>query len=239
MTALAFNAEGTLLAAASEGAASRGFGGCPPMNKLTLGLAVCLFAGTVTACATAPRSATPTYTLLPTATPTAQPSATPTPLPPTETPRQPAGLPRVTTTPRPTATPTTTLLPWTPPAYTPPLADPLALSVANAAQLQELAVLGNGLPADVAWSPDGALLAVAAYDWLDLYNTRTWELAARYELPAWQVAFSPAGGYLIAVAEDQVRWLDLATGTVMRQATSAMAFVSDFMIAVPAVNGWR
>lgn len=174
------------------------------------------------ACAEQNSAATATYTILPSATRTALASAT---LTPTEI-RQPSGLPRpsataplppATAAARLTASPTVTLAPYTPRPYTPPTPNALALSPANAGQGQELAELGNGRPADVAWSPDGALLAVAAFNWVDLYNTTTWDLAAHYPLLAQNVAFSPAGGFLVAASGDTVRWLDLATGTVVRE----------------------
>ncbi|MCC7360482.1 MAG: hypothetical protein IT317_13450 [Anaerolineales bacterium] len=193
---------------------------------LLLGLVVVL-----AACAAPPQAATSTYTFLPTATHTALPSATATPLPPTETDRPPALLPRPSATVRPTNSPTPTLPPWTPPIYTPPTAGPLALSPDNAGQIEEVASFGNGRPVDVAWSPDGRLLAVAAIDGVDLYSTGTLALVAHYVLPANHVAFSAANGQLIVVAEDTIRWLDVATGTVIREQEAAPAGIRKILVS--------
>ncbi len=175
------------------------------------------FAALLAACAAPPQSGTPTYTLLPTATRTALPSATATP---TEI-RQPAPLPRVTNTPRPTATPSATLPPWTPSAYTPPTAHPLALSPANAGQMQELAVLGNGSVNQVIWSPDRRTLVVASVLGLDIYDALTWQRLARYPVVADLVSYAPSGEFLLVVSGHRLQWLDPATGAIWQTQSTA------------------
>jgi WD40 repeat protein len=202
----------------------------PRWRTLILVAALSLLAA---ACATTPRP-TPTYTILRASTATALPSATATPLPPTATPRQPAGLPHVTNTPRPSATNTATLEPWTPPPYTPPAPNPLALSPANAAQMQELAVLGQGHISSIAFSPDRRLFVVITGLGMDLYDTQTWKLAAHYpDIAEWAV-FDPSGNALLLINANQVSWFDLAAGHITRTYYSA---IGRFSFAVFSPGG--
>ena len=197
-------------------------------KPLPLGLLLGLCAGLLAACAALPQTATPTYTFLPTASRTALPSATATlPLRTVTATRQPATPTPVTPTESHRPATITTLPPWTPPAYTPPTAGPLALSPENARQIEVVTAFGHGRATDVAWSPDGKLLAVAVLNRVDVYAADTWALAATYPLPAEELAFDPAGGQLVASSGSTLRWLDLASGTLSRTAPTTIKAIGE------------
>jgi WD40 repeat protein len=88
---------------------------------------------------------------------------------------------------------------------------------------------------DVAWSPDGALLATAGNDAVRLWRARTGELALELDAtqPSWAVAFAPDGKLLAAAADSSIAIWNLVTRR--QQATlaghtrqvTALAFTPD------------
>jgi WD40 repeat protein len=108
-----------------------------------------------------------------------------------------------------------------------PTPHPLALSPANVGQIEELAQLTKGTAYDVAWSPDGTLLAVATYKGVDLYDGQSFQFVR--QLPAYvhRLAFNPASGELVIVASEGVSWIDLVTGQALHQAHLQMNHVDD------------
>ncbi len=57
----------------------------------------------------------------------------------------------------------------------------------------------------LAWSPDGSLLAVASYE-IELYEAQSWKQKRKLDTGGWSggVAFSPDGKLLAAAAGDKV-----------------------------------
>jgi WD40 repeat protein len=148
----------------------------------TLALTACATASTPTQAPPVPPTATPI--IFPTDTPTALPTDTATPLP--------------TSTPTPTASPTPTLfvLPGTP--LPPP---PAPIQVENAANVSALALWNEPAVVDMAWTPDGRLLAVANQETINLYDINSRQ-AIRTLYPSTrelvQIAFSPNGRWLVS-----------------------------------------
>lgn len=149
------------------------------------GLAACA-GGQATArntVAPAPATATPP---LATVTPTPRPSATP------------------TSTPLPSATPTLTLTP-TPlllaQAGTPLPSDLRPITVEDAAQVSALAEWNEPSVSDLAWTPDGRLLAVSTSNLIHLYDIPSRQVA-RSLFPSLDglvsISFSPLGSWLLA-----------------------------------------
>jgi WD40 repeat protein len=96
---------------------------------------------------------TPGYTLTP------SPYYTPTPSPyytPTKT---------KTHTPSPTATPT--------PAFPPLPAGLAVITLNNASRIAQLSRIGNGVPSDISWSPDGKVFAISSSLGINLYDAQT------------------------------------------------------------------
>ena len=160
---------------------------------------------------------------IPAEIPTETPALTPTPTQiPTETPAPtPTGIvwlgqiAPTPVTPAPTLTeaPTPTEMP-TP--YPPPR-EPLGPE--NAARVAQLARWGKGWVAEIAFSPDGRLLAVASsigvylYAAADLREVRFLPTDA----PVWSVAFSPDGRLLASGSLDNtIRLWDAASGALLR-----------------------
>ncbi|MDR3573946.1 MAG: WD40 repeat domain-containing protein [Anaerolineaceae bacterium] len=79
-----------------------------------------------------------------------------------------------------------------------------AITAKNAARLQLLASWGKGIPYQIAWSPDGAFLAVASTRGLYLYNAIDLSLLQSIEDGASfrQIVFSPNGSLLASASED-------------------------------------
>ncbi|MHB8752733.1 MAG: WD40 repeat domain-containing serine/threonine protein kinase, partial [Aggregatilineales bacterium] len=140
----------------------------------------------------------PTSTLTTTLTPSNTRTATYTPIPPTNTPTMTPSLTSTNTPVQATGTPV-------PMATVIPTATPIAsdlgtvpITTANAAQVRQLAQLGNGtIGNSIAWSPDGKTFAVAGSLGIWLYQANTPD-AAPYLLEGHRgivnsVAFSPDG----------------------------------------------
>src|SRR5690606_7540837 len=70
-------------------------------------------------------------------------------------------------------------------------AQPQAISAANAASMEQLARWGKGTVNQIAYSPDGSLLAVASSIRIYLYDAQTLEEVRFIEINAWvtSVAF--------------------------------------------------
>ncbi len=109
----------------------------------------------------------------------------------------PPGTPAATATLTRTLTPTVTLTLTPTPIILSRLGTPLpesreTISVDNADQLVEMGRWGKGIPAAVAFSPDGALVAVAASSGLYLYDSTTFQSVWSIELetPLTAVAFT-------------------------------------------------
>ena len=105
-----------------------------------------------------------------------------------------------------------------------------AISVSNAGRVQQLARWGNGLVFDLAWSPDGQLLAVGSTIGVFLYNPRTQEELRYLEVPwttqltgfCWGrcLVFSPDGQTLaFGLSEGAVQLWRVADGTPLRSET--------------------
>jgi len=95
---------------------------------------------------------------------------------------------------------------------------PQAISAANAASMEQLARWGKGTVNQIAYSPDGSLLAVASSIGIYLYDAQTLEEVRFIEINAWvtSVAFSPDGTRLASGSKDgTVRLWRVADGTPM------------------------
>jgi len=87
----------------------------------------------------------------------------------------------------------------------------------NASQVVELGRWGKGPVVDLAWSPDGRLIAVASplgiyfYDSQSLAEVRHAETAAR----VWSVEFSPDGQYLATLGPRTLQWWRVQDGELL------------------------
>lgn len=122
-----------------------------------------------------------------------------------------------------TATPALMAWPTATPQPTPSMTNgsrpssPLAITQANAAQVQELSRFGRGTVERATWSPSGEIVAVAGSLGVFQYDTSLAE-SARLEVSGWtyNVAFLPDGRTLAAsVDAGHVQVRDVASGKVL------------------------
>ncbi len=105
----------------------------------------------------------------------------------------------------PVAAPTLTTTPLAPALLATPVSGSNQLITAkNAARLQLLARWGKGIPYQIAWSPDGAFLVVAATRGLYIYHASDLSLVQSIETgdSFRQIVFSPNGSLLASAAEN-------------------------------------
>ncbi len=81
------------------------------------------------------------------------------------------------------------------------------INVENAAEIQQIGLLGFGVIEDIVWSPDGETVAVAGSLGLIFYDAEQFERAPaeRWQLPeprVYAVAFSPDGSTLATISGD-------------------------------------
>jgi len=144
-------------------------------------------------------------------------SPTLTALPATDTPQPPP--PTATTAPSPEPPPPTLTAP--PPSATPPPVSLPAIDPSNADKLQLAAQLGQGYLTDVAWSSDGARLAVASALGVYLYDlnslAQTNFINTNGDVPR-QVFFSSDGAQVAAFLEgsETVKYWEVASGQELR-----------------------
>ena len=98
----------------------------------------------------------------------------------------------------------------------PPPREPLGPE--NAARVAQLARWGKGWVAEIAFSPDGRLLAVASSIGVYLYAADLREVRfLPTDAPVRSVAFSPDGRALALASEDRtIRLWDAASGALLR-----------------------
>ena len=176
----------------------------------------------VTAVTAAPSSSTPN---LPSPSPTLASSTAPA----TRTPR---ATPLVDLEPSATSTPT-----WVPPTPTPtwlpttpyPTVAPhsLALSSGNVSQIEALAKLGKGRAHDLAWTPDGLLLAVSSSSSIDLYDGETLALQSSLPTGASWIALHPNGNFLAALARGGISVWSLTQQAVYQRLSSQLVAIYD------------
>lgn len=101
-----------------------------------------------------------------------------------------------------------------------PMPGPVAvISPETAERVVQLARWGKGMVNQVAWSPDGRLLAVASSLGVYIYNAETLEEVRFIQSDAWvsSVAFSPDGQTLASGSWDTtVRLWRVADGSLLR-----------------------
>jgi WD40 repeat protein len=97
-----------------------------------------------------------------------------------------------------TYTPTVTALPT---ITTTPTPHPSAITVENASSLKLQKVIGAGRVNDVAWSPNGDVIAVAQDFNILFYDSSSLQLVGSIKLGGNQIAFSP-NGLLLAIAQN-------------------------------------
>ncbi len=134
-------------------------------------------------------------------------------------------------TPTPTLAPSSTPFPTATPTLTPTVALPVLagtpaplpvepISPQNAERIQELAIWGKGSPRQVAFSPDGKLLAVGTTIGIWLYDAETLDEIRFIETPTWVsgMAFSADGSRLFAQTGAAIVWTwDTGTGECLNE----------------------
>ncbi len=97
---------------------------------------------------------------------------------------------------------------------------PPTITVENAAQITEQAMLGRGGLKDIAWSPDGSLLAVNGSAAIWLYDAADFEAEPRILTQeagiVHDLAFSPDGRTLATTGDLMLALWDVATGERLR-----------------------
>jgi WD40 repeat protein/formylglycine-generating enzyme required for sulfatase activity len=133
---------------------------------------------------------------------------------------------------KPTPTPTYIALPVQ--EGTPMPQPAVAISPENVDQVVQLAQWGKGTVEEVAFSPDGTLLAVASSLGVHVYNAETLEEVFLIESDAWltSVAFSPDGQTLASGAlDDTVRLWRVSDGALLHileaEGVNSVAFSPD------------
>lgn len=125
--------------------------------------------------------------------------------------RTPTALPSFTSTPAPTLTHTPFL--ESPTLNNPPIPRPTtAIRMENLGQVTQLAQLGKSMIQNVAWSPDGTLLAVGTLTGIWLYDAQTLAQVRYIEAVAGYVTFSPDGTLLASTANNSITLWEVASG---------------------------
>ena len=157
-----------------------------------------------------------TLAVTPTPSPSATPSLTPTPIPPSPT----ATATFTPSPPPPTETYTPTALPVLPVLAQTPLPQSLAsIGIDNIANLELVARWGRGTIKEVAWSPDGSILAAGGSLGVHLYDPLTLQVVGVIETDAGvnSVTFSPDGTLLATGMEDRsIRLWQVADRTLLQ-----------------------
>jgi len=161
-----------------------------------------------------PPTPAPQIAAVPTTRFAPSPSPTPTLVPASPTPTR-TSTPTWTPMPSPTSVPT----PEPVREGTPVPLSGLPITVANAERVTQLARWGKGRIREIAYSPDGRLLAVGTSIGVHLYDAATFREVRYLETPAvvTSVAFSPDGVLLASGSEDEtVRLWRVADGSLVR-----------------------
>lgn len=116
----------------------------------------------------------------------------------------------------------------------------LPISAANAARLAQIAQASCGFITEVAWSPDGSLLAVAHGGgvrlWEDGFGGAPTRTLIGSAAPIKSIAFSPEGSMIATASSDAtVRLWDAATGQPLDVLRSLLDVLRNHMDAVNAV----
>lgn len=128
--------------------------------------------------------------------------------------------PTLTSTPKPTFTPTATATPRLPVAPGTQMPSPgLALSADNLDQVVEFARWGKGVITDVAYSPDGKLIAVATTLGVSLYQADTLKEKNYFETNASvnSLVFSPNGKTIATgLSDNTVKLWETSDGSLLK-----------------------
>ena len=118
----------------------------------------------------------------------------------------------VTGVPSPTTAPTNTPVPTATPV-------PIPITVDNAGNLTEAARWGKGKVLDLAYSPDGKILALATTIGLYLYNTADWSEARFIDtgVALGCLAYSPDGAMVAVGGDDgKIQFRQVSDGALVR-----------------------
>ncbi len=114
------------------------------------------------------------------------------------------------------------------------------ITAANATHVVQRACLGRGVPNEVAYSPDGQLLAVATSIGLTLYSVATWAFVRQMMDDQWtsSLAFAP-DGRVLASAGHAVRLWRVSDGQLLRtlpgtSQVNSVAFAPDGSVLASA-----